>query len=91
MIGINDFLFTDEKEIIEAKHVVINGLREAFSTNMSSAQTIIFLARYGLDASYIQKRMNMIKNITKADIEHAAQKILNENKLITIRAGRLEV
>jgi len=81
----------EEKEVTEAKHAIVSGLHDAFSTNISSVYTMIFLARYGLGPSYIQQQASMIQGIEKIDIQNAAQKILDENQLITIRAGRLEV
>lgn len=80
----------DDTEVMEAKHAVINGLNDLFSSNMRTARTLIFLARYGLDASYINNRSQVINAITKADMQSAAQEILDESKLVTITVGRAE-
>jgi len=79
----------DDKEILEAKHAVINSVSDLFSTNNRTARGLIFLAQYGLDACYIKNRAEMVDKITKTDIQNAAQKILDKNQLIIIRAGRI--
>ena len=78
----------DDQEIESAKNAIINSLNDAFSTNNKIAQTYIFLARYGLDASYIEQRAHVINAISKQQIQDAAQQVLNDDVLITVLAGR---
>lgn len=78
-----------DTELTEAKHAVLNAIGDSFSSNSAIAHSLIFLARYDLNAEYIKNRSAAIHAITKEQVCNAAERVLDQNHLIVVRAGRV--
>lgn len=76
-------------EVEQAKLAVLNALVNNFETNAGIAHSFLFLARYGMPQDYYDKRASLLMPITVAQIQEAANKVLNIKKLVTVEIGRV--
>jgi zinc protease len=78
-----------QDEYQQARNALVNSLVDNFETNRQMAVTFLFLKRYGLSKDYFDHRAQQLMSVTKEDMQEAAQKILNTNKMVLVRAGRV--
>jgi zinc protease len=78
-----------QEELDEAKRAVINTLVDNFATNSATAATFLYLDRFKLPADYFDNRAQVLERITLDDMKNAVRDILNSDKLITVRVGRV--
>jgi zinc protease len=78
-----------EQEFEIAKRKLIHSLVEHFSTNFDIATTFLFLVRYALPHDYFDSRAQEVNNITLDDMKSTVKKIMNAEKLVTIKVGRV--
>jgi zinc protease len=76
-------------ELQEAKHAVINSLVDLFASNSSMAQAFLFLHKYGFEPDFFDTRAADLSKVTLDDINKAAAKVLDTNKMLTLRIGRI--
>lgn len=77
-----------EQELEQAKQAVINNLTNLFETNSLLCQVLQFLHKYKLPADYFDKRAAQLEAVTLQQVKEAAAKILKNDKLMLIKAGR---
>jgi len=78
-----------EEELDEAKRAITNTLVDNFATNSATASTFLYLDRFKLPADYFDNRAAVLEKITLNDMKNAVKDILNSDKLITVRVGRV--
>jgi len=78
-----------QEELDEAKRAVINTLVDNFVSNSDIASTFLYLDRFKFPADYFDKRAEQLSKITLDDMKQSVKNILNSDKIITVRAGRV--
>ncbi len=76
-------------EVEQAKRAVLNALVNNFESNAGIARSFLFLERFGMPQDYYDKRASMLMPITIAQIQDAAKKVLDAQKLVTVEIGRV--
>jgi zinc protease len=76
-------------ELEEAKHAFAHSYVDNFESNKTIASTFLLLDRFNLPDDYFDHRSEQLVKVTKEEIIVAVKKILDTNKLITIKIGRL--
>lgn len=79
---------TDD-ELSRAKQMLLNNCCQYFKTNQSIAKTFLFLRKFDLPDNYFELRSQAVVKLTKQDLQQAANRVLNSNKMTTIRVGRV--
>ena len=79
----------EEYELQEAKRAILNALVGNFETNFGTAKSFIFLDKYNFSDDYFDVRASMIEPITVNDVQQAVKKVLRNDRLITLRIGRV--
>ncbi len=77
-------------ELEEAKRAVLSSLINNFETNFGTAKSFIFLDRYNFPTDYFDKRESMLAPITVEQVRDAAKKVLRNDRMVTLRIGRVE-
>jgi len=77
------------EEFEQAKNAVINSLVDNFESNARTAETLLFLRRYGLSADYLNTRAARLAALTLDEVKIAAESILNKERMMVIRVGRV--
>jgi zinc protease len=77
-------------ELQEAKHAIINSIVNNFATNKSMAAIFLNLDRFGFPADYYDTRAQKISAITLDQVKEAVKKVLSNDKMFTLKVGRLE-
>ncbi len=80
-----------EDELAIAKQAVLNDMAEMYATNRSMVNTFLFLNKYNLPYDYARQRASTIQAITLDEVKEAAHRVLNNDGLIKVRVGRLEI
>lgn len=78
-----------EEEIMLAKGAVINSLVNYFESNANIGRVFLFMDKYKLPADYFDTRPQELAKVTIDDIKKAVHKVLNVDKLVMIRVGRV--
>lgn len=78
-----------DQEFLEAQEVVVNTFPALYESNESIASTFVFLQKYGLPFDYFERQIDHVRSIKKEMMQQSVKKILDSNKLVTIRIGRL--
>ena len=78
-----------EEEFEEAKRTVINTCVDNFVSNDSTARTFLFLDRFKFSDDYYDNRAAELEKITLEEVKNAVRDILNSEKLLTVRVGRV--
>lgn len=78
-----------EQEVEEAKRALINSFVDNFALQKQIAATFISLDIYGFGTDYFDKRPAELMRITVDDIKRIVREVLDVNKLVKIRAGRI--
>jgi zinc protease len=79
----------EEYELQEAKRAILNALVGNFETNFGIAKSFIFLDKYNFPDDYFDMRASMLEPITVNDVRQAVKKVLRNDRLITLRVGRV--
>jgi len=77
------------QEVEQAKRAVLNALVNNFESNAGIARSFLFLERFGLPENYFDQRASLLMPITIAQIQEAANKVLDAQKLVTVKIGRV--
>jgi zinc protease len=77
------------QEVAEARLAVVNSLANNFESNHAIAGVFLFLDKYGFPADFYDHRADDLAKVKLADMQQTAKKILDLNKMITLRIGRL--
>lgn len=77
------------EEFVEARHAIANSLMNNFESNSSIARAFLFLDRFGFSVDYFDTRADKLKKVTLQSMKDAVLKVLNNNKLLTLRIGRV--
>lgn len=78
-----------QEDLEQAKGAVINTLVDNFVSNNDIASTFLYIDRFNFPLDYFDKRAEQINKITLDDMKNAVKNILDSEKLITVRAGRV--
>lgn len=78
------------EELQEAKHAVINSIVNNFATNRSMAAIFLSLDRFGFPRDYYDTRAEKISAITLDQVKDAVKKVLSNDRMFTLKVGRLE-
>ncbi len=78
------------EEFLEAKHAISNSIVDNFATNKGMAAVFLSMDRYGLPRDYYDTRAERLSAITLDQMKEAVAKVLNNEKLFTLKIGRLE-
>lgn len=79
----------EEVELQEAKNALIYGVVDNFATYYNTALSLLFIEKCGFGDDYFDRRTEVINNISRQDVERAAQEIVNPDHLVSIRIGRI--
>ncbi len=79
----------NEEDVNHARNAIVNTLVEHFESNDAMAQAFIFIDRFELPATYFDDRLKAFKMINVEQIKEAVEKVLDINKLIKLRIGRV--
>lgn len=79
----------NEQEVEEAKRALINSFVDNFAVQKQIAGTFISLDTYGFGADYFDKRPEQLMSVTIDEIKRVVKEVLDVNKLVKIRAGRV--
>lgn len=78
------------EELQEAKHAIINSIVNNFASSKSMAAIFLSLDRFGFPSDYYDSRAQKISAITLDQVKEAVKKVLSNEKLFTLKVGRLE-
>jgi zinc protease len=78
-----------EHDIAHARNALVNSLVDHFESNNSMAEAFLFIDRFGISPDYFKNRLERLKSIRTADIEAAVKKVLDPNKLVRFKIGRV--
>ena len=79
---------TDD-EFTQAKHALMNSLPSHFSTFQKTAETFLFMQRYGLPFDYFDNRLKVLKTVEKSKMISVVSKYMDSNNFIRIKIGRV--
>jgi len=79
-----------QEEFEQAKQALINSLVNNFTASKRMAEAFLFLDRYKLPTDFFDKRAAQLETITLDEVKEAANKILKQNGLLTVRVGRVD-
>ncbi|MDR3551317.1 MAG: pitrilysin family protein, partial [Candidatus Babeliales bacterium] len=77
-------------EFAEARHAIANSLMNNFESNGSIARAFLFLDRFGFPADYFDNRAEQLKKISLDSMKEAIAKVLSNDKMLTLRIGRVD-
>lgn len=75
------------KELESTKNYLCSNIIYASQTNSSLASYLLMVEKYNLGFNYMYEFENIIRNISRADIQEVAQKYLNDQHSFTISVG----
>jgi len=78
-----------EQEFTEAKHAIINSMVSNFATNAGIAMSFLSLDKYGFPLDFFDTRAQKLAKITIDEVKQAVKKVLNTNKMFTLKIGRV--
>jgi zinc protease len=79
----------EDYELQEAKRAVLNALIDNFETNLDTAKSLIFIDKYHFSDDYFDVRAAMLEPITVGEVQQAVRRVLRNDRLITVRVGRV--
>ena len=79
-----------KEEFEQARLAISNSLVNFFESNLKTAMAFLFLDRYSLPFDYFDKRAQELSKITIDDAKDAVKKVLDSDKMIVLRVGRVE-
>lgn len=78
------------EELQEAKHAIINSIVNNFATDRGMAAIFLSLDRFGFPRDYYDTRAQKISAITLEQVKEAVKKVLSNDRMFTLKVGRLE-
>lgn len=78
-----------EEELIQAKNAITNAMPNNFQTYRQMASTFLYLKRFGLPANYFDDRAAQLQKVKRKDVQEAAAKVLERDKMVCVRIGRV--
>jgi zinc protease len=78
-----------QQELEDARRAVISSLVDYFASNMGVAQMFLFLDKYNFPANFFDERAKELSAISLDEIKNAVKRVMNSDKLITLRVGRI--
>lgn len=78
-----------DQEFRDAQNALVNSLPDMIQTNRARAATILFLRKYRLNDSYFTNRADTLYSLKFDEVKDAVLKILSNDRLVTLRVGRV--
>ncbi len=78
-----------QEEVDEAKRAILNNYNDSYSTNNSISKAFEIIAHFNFPFDYYEKRKLTLDAITLDDVKQAVKKVLDPQKLITFKVGRV--
>lgn len=82
-------IFT-KADVEHARNALINSMVENFESNHAMANAFLFIDRFGLQPDYFDRRIRQLQKIDEHAIKEAVGRVLDMQKLLTVRIGRVE-
>jgi zinc protease len=76
-------------ELEQAQRAVISSLVDYFASYRQMAATFLALRRFDLPVDYFDQRAQQLLRVTLPEVKRAAEYVLDVNKLVTIKIGRV--
>jgi zinc protease len=76
-----------DQELSDAKDYLIGSFPLRFDTNRRVASFLVQVEFYQLDLDYLERYSDLIRNVTREDVERVARQYLHPEKLITVVVG----
>lgn len=76
-------------ELQQAKCAVANAMVDHFESYRQIAATFLYLRRFDKPRDYFDNRANQLMSIDLTDVKKAAAEVLDTQKMITVRVGRI--
>jgi zinc protease len=77
-----------QEKFATTKSYMINSFPLKFTTNRSLTNNLSTIMWYNLPTNYIQDYINNIQSVTLEDVNHYASKLLQENNILIVIAGK---
>ena len=78
-----------QEEFKQAKNAIINGIINNFESNKNTALAFLLLDRFDFPKDYFDKKAQLLESYTIKDVQDAVKKVLNPDKMVTVRVGRV--
>ena len=75
------------KDLADAKAYLIGSYGLNFDSSLAIARNLTYIKRHGLGIDYVEKRNELIMNVSQRDILRLAQKFLHPEKMIMMMVG----
>lgn len=79
----------NQHDLEHARNALINSMVDHFESNESIAQAFLFINRFKLSPSYFSDRIASLQKISVDEVKESIAPIMNSEKLIRIRIGRV--
>lgn len=76
-----------EEELFMARNIIVATLADMFEANTSIAQTLLFLDTFDLSLEYIQKRSDILQQLTVEQVRAVVKKYLRSDRMSIITIG----
>ena len=76
-----------DQELSDAKDYLIGSFPLRLDTNRRVASFLVQVEFYQLDLDYAERYGDLIRNVTREDVERVARQYLHPEKLITVVVG----
>jgi zinc protease len=76
-----------DAELAEARNSAVNSFAFRFETKRAALLQYLDLRLEGYPANYLEKYVDLIRNVTKADVQAAAKKYMDPEKMIVLVVG----
>ncbi len=77
------------EEFKQAKNAIINAIINNFESNKNTALAFLILDRFGFGWDYFDKKAQMLDKLTIKEVQEAVKKVLDPDKMVTLRVGRV--
>ena len=77
------------ENLVQAQRAIASALVDYFASYRQMAMTFLALRRFDLPIDYFDHRAQQLARVDLASIKSAAERVLDINKLVTIKIGRL--
>lgn len=78
-----------EEELFMARNIIVTTLADMFEANSSIAQTLLFLDTFDLSLEYIQKRADILQQLTVEQVSSVVKKYLRSDRMSKITIGNI--
>jgi len=76
-------------ELQEACRALVNSMVDNFESYRQTAAAFLFLRRYNLPSDYFDMRAQQLQRVSLQDVQDAVKRVLDTNKMITLKVGRV--